>query len=48
MILVPIALVAAMVNKRVMMMVCVEPTAVVMVISEGAACTDGNEENSQG
>jgi hypothetical protein len=47
-IFVPIALVAAVVGKRVMMVICVEPTVAVMVISDGAACTDGQEENSQG
>ena len=39
---------AVMVSKRVMMMMSVEPTVAVMVISEGATCTAGNEENSQG
>jgi hypothetical protein len=46
-IVVPIALMAVMLNKRVMLMMFVEPTLVVMVIRQSAACTDGDEENSQ-
>ena len=46
-IVVPIALMAVMLNKRVMLVVFVEPTLVVMVISEGATCTNGDEEDSQ-
>jgi len=44
---VPIALMAVMLNKRVMVMMFVEPTLVVMVICQRATCTDGDEENSQ-
>lgn len=46
-IVVPIALMAAMLNKRVMLMIFVEPTLVVMIISQGATRTNGDEENSQ-
>ena len=38
---------AVMLNKRVMVMMFVEPTLVVVVISQGATCTDGDEENGQ-
>jgi hypothetical protein len=38
---------AVMLNKRVMLVVFVEPTLVVMVISEGTTCTNGDEEDSQ-
>jgi hypothetical protein len=47
-IVVPIAAMAVMLNKRMMVMMFVKPTRVVMVISQGATCTDGDEENSQG
>ena len=46
--MVPIALMAAMVNKRVMLMMFVEPALVVMIISQGAACANGYEEEYQG
>ena len=46
--MVPIALMTAMLNKRVMLMLVVEPALVVMVISQGAAGTDGDEEKNQG
>ena len=46
-IVVPIALMAVMLNKRVMLMMLVEPTLVVMVICHGATRTDGNEESNQ-
>jgi len=39
---------AVMLNKRMMLMVGVEPTRVVMVISQGAAGTNGDEENNEG
>ena len=39
---------AAMLNKRVMLMMLIEPTRVVMVISQGATGTDGNEEKNEG
>ena len=45
-IVIPIALMAVMLNERMMLMMFVEPTLVVMVISEGASCADGDEENS--
>ena len=44
--MVPIALMAVMLNKRVMLMMFVEPTLVVMIISQGATRTDGDKENS--
>ena len=47
-IVVPIAPMAVMLNKRMMLMVGVEPTRVVMVISQGAAGTNGDEENNEG
>jgi hypothetical protein len=47
-IVVPIALMAVMVNERVVLMLIVVPTVAVMVICHSAACTDGNEENSEG
>ena len=46
-IVVPIALMAVMLNKRVMVMMFVEPTLVVMVISQGATCANGYEQNNQ-
>jgi hypothetical protein len=46
-IVVPIAPMAVMLNKRMMLVMFVEPTFVVMVISEGATCTNGDEEDSQ-
>jgi hypothetical protein len=46
-IVVPIALMAVMLNKRMMLVMFVEPTLVVMVIGQGATRTDGDEENSQ-
>jgi hypothetical protein len=46
-IVVPIAAMTAMLNKRVMVMLIVEPTLVVMVICHGATRTDGNEESNQ-
>ena len=46
-IVVPIALMAVMLNKRVMAMMFVEPTRVVMVIRQCATRTDGDEQNSQ-
>jgi hypothetical protein len=46
-IVVPITLMAAMLNKRVMLMICVEPTLGVMVISQSATRTDGDEEDDQ-
>jgi len=46
--MVPIAPMAVMLNKRVMLMVVVEPTRSVMVISQGATGTGGNEEKNQG
>jgi hypothetical protein len=38
---------AIMLNKRVMLMLVIEPTLVVMVIRHGATRTDGNEESNQ-
>ena len=46
-IVVPIALMAVMLNKRMMLVMFVEPTLVVMVIRQGATRTEGDEENSQ-
>jgi hypothetical protein len=46
-IVIPIAAMAAMLNKRVMLMMFVNPTFVVMIISQGATRTDGNEQNDQ-
>ena len=46
-IVVPIALMAVMLNKRMMVMMFIEPTRVVMVIRQGATCTDGDKEKSQ-
>jgi len=43
-IVVPIPAMAVMLNKRVMVMVIVEPTFVVMVISESAPGADGDKE----
>jgi hypothetical protein len=34
-------------NKRMMLVMFVEPTLVVMIISQNATRTDGDEENSQ-
>jgi hypothetical protein len=38
---------AVMLNKRVMLVMLIEPTSAVMVISQGATRTDGDEENGQ-
>jgi hypothetical protein len=38
---------AVMLNKRVMLVLFVEPTLVVMVISHGATCANGDEKDSQ-
>ena len=38
---------AAMMTKRMMLMLIIEPTLVVMVISQSATRTHGDEENSQ-
>lgn len=38
---------AAVLNKRMMMMIVIEPTIAVMVISQGATCTDGDEETDE-
>jgi len=38
---------AVMLNKRMMLMLVIEPTLVVMVICHGATRTDGNEESNQ-
>ncbi len=46
-IVVPIALMAVMLNKRVMLMMFVKPTFVVMAICHGATRTDSNEESNQ-
>ena len=45
--MIPVALMAAMLNKRVMLVMFVEPTLVVVIISQGATRTDGDEENCQ-
>ena len=45
--MVPVAAMATVLNKRMMVMMFIEPTLVVMVICHGATRTDGNEENSQ-
>ena len=45
-VVVPIALMAVMPRKRMMVMMFVEPTLVVMVISQSATCTSGDEENN--
>ena len=44
--MVPIALMTVMLNKCVMVMMFVEPTLVVMIISQGATRTEGDEEHS--
>jgi hypothetical protein len=46
-IVVPVALVAVMFAERVMLMMFVEPTRGVMIISHGATCTNGNEHGDQ-
>ena len=46
--MVPIALMAVMLNERMMVVMFIEPTFVVMVISQGATRTDGDEESNQG
>lgn len=48
MIVVPIALMAVVVDKRVMLVMFVKPTLVVMVMSQAAARADGKEESHQG
>jgi hypothetical protein len=47
-IVVPITLVAAMLNKGLMLMMFVEPTRLVVVISESATGAGGDEGDSQG
>jgi hypothetical protein len=44
---VPIASVAVMVNKRMMLMMIVKPTLVIMVISEEAARPDSDEQSGK-
>ena len=46
-IVIPISLMAVMLNERTVVMMFVEPTHTVMVISEGATRAEGDEENSQ-
>ena len=42
-IVVPIALMAVMLNKPMMVMMLVEPALAIMVISQGSTRTDGDE-----
>jgi hypothetical protein len=46
-IVVPVALMAIMLDKRMMLMMFVEPPLVVMIVSQSATRTDGNKENHQ-
>ena len=46
-IVVPIALMAVMLNKSMVVVMFVEPAFVVMVICHGATRTDSNEESNQ-
>jgi hypothetical protein len=38
---------AVMLNKRVMLVMLIEPTSAVMVISQGATRTDGDEQTNE-
>lgn len=42
-IVIPVALMAVMLNERMMLMMFVKPTLIVMVIRQGATRTDGDE-----
>jgi hypothetical protein len=45
-IMAPIAPMTAVLNKRVVVMMFVDPTLVVMVIGHGAPCTNGDEDSN--
>jgi hypothetical protein len=44
-VVVPIAAMAAMLNKRMMVVLAVKPALIIMVVGQGASCTGSDKEN---